>query len=127
MFLGRECAGPGTLGSVLGARQAPDAGGARPPSDLEIGIESVTQAVETLSGGQRQGVAVARRGVGAAVMIMDEPTAALGVKETRQVLDLIRRVRDAGCRSSSSATTCRTSSRSLTASRWSGLASESRS
>jgi fructose transport system ATP-binding protein len=55
------------------------------------------QAVETLSGGQRQGVAVARSAAFARhVVIMDEPTAALGVKESGMVLDLIRRVRDKG-------------------------------
>jgi fructose transport system ATP-binding protein len=53
--------------------------------------------VETLSGGQRQGVAVARSAAFAQhVVIMDEPTAALGVKESAQVLDLIRRVRERG-------------------------------
>jgi fructose transport system ATP-binding protein len=53
--------------------------------------------VETLSGGQRQGVAVARSAAFARhVVIMDEPTAALGVKESQQVLDLIRRVRERG-------------------------------
>ena len=57
----------------------------------------MTQAVETLSGGQRQGVAVARSAAFARhVVIMDEPTAALGVKETGMVLDLIRQVRDRG-------------------------------
>ncbi len=65
--------------------------------DLKIGIRSMTQAVETLSGGQRQGVAVARSAAFAKhVVIMDEPTAALGVKESGMVLDLIRRVRDRG-------------------------------
>ena len=63
--------------------------------DLQIGIRSMKQAVETLSGGQRQGVAVARSAAFARhVVIMDEPTAALGVKESNMVLDLIRRVRD---------------------------------
>jgi fructose transport system ATP-binding protein len=53
--------------------------------------------VETLSGGQRQAVAVARAAAwGRKVVILDEPTAALGVRETQQVLDLIRRVRDQG-------------------------------
>nr|WP_238151013.1 ATP-binding cassette domain-containing protein [Kribbella sindirgiensis] len=53
--------------------------------------------VETLSGGQRQAVAVARAAMfGSRLVIMDEPTAALGVKESRQVLDLIRRIRDRG-------------------------------
>ncbi|MFN8581487.1 MAG: ATP-binding cassette domain-containing protein [Gemmatimonadaceae bacterium] len=66
-------------------------------ADLQIGIRSMTQAVETLSGGQRQGVAVARSAAFARhVVIMDEPTAALGVKEGSMVLDLIRRVRDRG-------------------------------
>ena len=58
------------------------------------------QAVETLSGGQRQGVAVARAAAfGSRVIIMDEPTAALGVKESGKVLQLIRDVRNRGCRS----------------------------
>jgi fructose transport system ATP-binding protein len=66
-------------------------------SELQIRVGSITQAVETLSGGQRQGVAVARAASWARrVVIMDEPTAALGVKETRQVLDLIKRVRERG-------------------------------
>ena len=65
--------------------------------DLKIGIHSMGQAVETLSGGQRQGVAVARSAAFARhVVIMDEPTAALGVKESHMVLDLIRQVRDRG-------------------------------
>ena len=65
--------------------------------DLKIGINSMGQAVETLSGGQRQGVAVARSAAFARhVVIMDEPTAALGVKESHMVLDLIRQVRDRG-------------------------------
>ena len=60
-------------------------------------MQSIGQPVENLSGGQRQGVAVARAATWARrLVIMDEPTAALGVKETRQVLDLIRRVRDRG-------------------------------
>src|SRR6266487_2129425 len=65
--------------------------------DLKIGIRSMRQAVETLSGGQRQGVAVARSAAFARhVVIMDEPTAALGVKESGMVLELIRQVRDRG-------------------------------
>jgi fructose transport system ATP-binding protein len=64
---------------------------------LQIGIASMSQPVESLSGGQRQGVAVARGAAFARhVVIMDEPTAALGVKESGMVLDLIRRVRDKG-------------------------------
>ena len=66
-------------------------------ASLKIGLRSMRQPVETLSGGQRQGVAVARAAAwGRRVVIMDEPTAALGVKETAQVVDLIKRVRDRG-------------------------------
>jgi fructose transport system ATP-binding protein len=99
IFLGREQRRRGPLGSVLrmldkGAmrRQA-----AQHFAELGIGIQSITQAVENLSGGQRQGVAVARAATWAQrLVIMDEPTAALGVKETGQVVELIRRVRDRG-------------------------------
>jgi fructose transport system ATP-binding protein len=60
-------------------------------------IQNIGQQVETLSGGQRQGVAVARAAAFAGrVVIMDEPTAALGVKESGKVLELIVRVRDSG-------------------------------
>ena len=66
----------------------------------ELGIatlQNIGQAVETLSGGQRQGVAVARSAAfGSKVVILDEPTAALGVKEGNRVLQLIRDVRDRG-------------------------------
>ncbi|MBS0447824.1 MAG: sugar ABC transporter ATP-binding protein [Proteobacteria bacterium] len=66
-------------------------------NDLKVGIRSMTQAVETLSGGQRQCVAVSRAAAFAQhVVILDEPTAALGVKEGNMVLELIRRVRDRG-------------------------------
>ena len=67
---------------------------------LELGfmtIQNINQAVETLSGAQRQGVAVARAATfGSKVIILDEPTAALGVKESRQVLELILDVRSRG-------------------------------
>jgi fructose transport system ATP-binding protein len=57
----------------------------------------MSQKVETLSGGQRQGIAVARAAAfGTKVIILDEPTAALGVKESNQVLELIRRLRERG-------------------------------
>ncbi len=60
-------------------------------------IQNMGQAVETLSGGQRQGVAVARAAAfGSRVLILDEPTAALGVRESGRVLQLIRDVRDRG-------------------------------
>jgi fructose transport system ATP-binding protein len=60
-------------------------------------IQNINQSVETLSGGQRQGVAVARAAAfGSKVIILDEPTAALGVKESRRVLELILDVRSRG-------------------------------
>src|SRR5690606_26525564 len=60
-------------------------------------IQNIAQPVETLSGGQRQGVAVARAAAfGSKVIIMDEPTAALGVKESRRVLGLLLDVRRGG-------------------------------
>jgi fructose transport system ATP-binding protein len=65
--------------------------------ELGINIKSISQPVETLSGGQRQGVAVARAAAfGTKAVIMDEPTAALGVAESGKVLDLIGRIRDRG-------------------------------
>lgn len=64
---------------------------------LAINIPALEDNVGNLSGGQRQSVAVARAVAGASkVVIMDEPTAALGVAQTRHVLDLIKRVRDVG-------------------------------
>ncbi|MEN9842575.1 MAG: hypothetical protein RLZZ612_404 [Pseudomonadota bacterium] len=99
LFLGRELRRPGFLGSVLGMldkKKMLEESIAR-MNDLKVGIRSMTQAVETLSGGQRQCVAVARAAAFARhVVIMDEPTAALGVKEGNMVLELIRRVRDQG-------------------------------
>ena len=66
-------------------------------ADLKIGIGDVKQSVETLSGGQRQGVAVARAAAfGKRVIIMDEPTAALGVRESGMVIDLIKKLRERG-------------------------------
>jgi fructose transport system ATP-binding protein len=60
-------------------------------------IQNINQPVETLSGGQRQGIAVARAAAfGSRVVIMDEPTAALGVKESRRVLELILDVKKRG-------------------------------
>jgi simple sugar transport system ATP-binding protein len=66
-------------------------------TDLGVGVQDVTAHVANFSGGQRQGVAVARAVTWASkVVFMDEPTAALGVVQTRRVLDLIMRVRDRG-------------------------------
>jgi fructose transport system ATP-binding protein len=99
LFLGRELTKGGAIGRVFKIldkaemlRQA-----TQRMDDLKVGIRAMTQAVETLSGGQRQCVAVARAAAFARhVVIMDEPTAALGVKEGNMVLELIRRVRDRG-------------------------------
>jgi D-xylose transport system ATP-binding protein len=64
---------------------------------LEVGLPGLTGAVGLLSGGQRQAVAVARAAAFASrLVILDEPTAALGVRESRQVLDLIVRLREEG-------------------------------
>jgi fructose transport system ATP-binding protein len=99
LFLGRELLRPGLLGKWLRLidkkRMLAEAVGHM--QDLKIGIRSMKQPVGTLSGGQRQGVAVARSTAFARhVVILDEPTAALGVKEGNMVLELIRRVRDKG-------------------------------
>jgi fructose transport system ATP-binding protein len=99
LYLGRELRRPGPLGSVLRMldKRRMRQESARYMADLKIGIGSITQAVETLSGGQRQGVAVARAAAWARkLVIMDEPTAALGVKESAMVLDLIRRIKARG-------------------------------
>jgi fructose transport system ATP-binding protein len=100
VFLGREQRRPGVLGSVFRmldrGRMRDEA--RRHMSELGIGtLQNIGQAVESLSGGQRQAVAVARSAAfGSKVVILDEPTAALGVKEGNRVLQLIRDVRDRG-------------------------------
>jgi fructose transport system ATP-binding protein len=100
MFLGREIRKSGLLGTLFrmldrGAMEKMARG-----KLTELGlmtIQNISQAVETLSGGQRQGVAVARAAAfGTKVLIMDEPTAALGVKESRRVLELIKDVKKRG-------------------------------
>jgi fructose transport system ATP-binding protein len=99
IFLGRELRRRDPLGLVLRLldKRAMRREAERHFAELRIGVQSMTQPVEDLSGGQRQGVAVARAATWARkLVIMDEPTAALGVKETRQVLDLIKRVRERG-------------------------------
>jgi fructose transport system ATP-binding protein len=100
MFLGRELREPGLLGSVLHKldRAAMRRRAREALSSLGLmTIQNIDQAVETLSGGQRQGVAVARAAAfGSRVIIMDEPTAALGVKESRRVLELILDVKKRG-------------------------------
>jgi fructose transport system ATP-binding protein len=100
LFLGREPRKPGLQGTLLRRldkrRMREEA--ARQMRELGIlTIQDIAQQVETLSGGQRQGVAVARAAAfGSRVLIMDEPTAALGVRESARVLELIARIRDGG-------------------------------
>jgi len=96
LYLGREVRDKGPLGKVF---RKLDTRGMRTAAkdqleDLGIGtIQDITQKVETLSGGQRQAVAAA---FGSKVVILDEPTAALGVRESGQVLTLIKRLRSRG-------------------------------
>jgi fructose transport system ATP-binding protein len=100
MFLGREIRQKGFMGSFLKFldKKAMADEARKRLSDLGLlTIQNINQLVETLSGGQRQGVAVARAtSFGTKVVIMDEPTAALGVKESRRVLELIGEVRSRG-------------------------------
>ncbi|HEX3226315.1 MAG TPA: ATP-binding cassette domain-containing protein [Gaiellaceae bacterium] len=99
IFLGREQRRHGPFGRLfrLLDKRAMRRDAERHFDELGIQVQSMAVPVESLSGGQRQGVAVARAAAWARrLVIMDEPTAALGVKETGQVLDLIRRVRSRG-------------------------------
>lgn len=99
LFLGRELRRPGLGGALFRMldRKRMLRESAEHLEKLRISVRSMDQAVETLSGGQRQGIAVARSAAFARhVVIMDEPTAALGVKESGTVLELIRTVRDRG-------------------------------
>jgi fructose transport system ATP-binding protein len=100
MFMGRELRKPGIMGTVFRKLDRPAMEKFAREKLNELGlmtIQNINQAVETLSGGQRQGVAVARAAAfGSKVVILDEPTAALGVKESRRVLELIRDVRSRG-------------------------------
>ena len=100
MFLGREWRMPGIMGSVFRKMDRTRMEKFARDKLSELGlmtIQDITQPVETLSGGQRQGVAVARAAAfGSKVIILDEPTAALGVKESRRVLELILDVRSRG-------------------------------
>jgi fructose transport system ATP-binding protein len=98
MFLGREKHRTGLLGLVRKLDTTTmRAEAQRVLDELGINVKSITQPVETLSGGQRQGVAVARAAAfGTKAVIMDEPTAALGVAESAKVLALIGRIRERG-------------------------------
>ena len=100
MFLGREMRKPGILGNVFRRLDRSKMQKVAREKLSELGlltIQNINQSVETLSGGQRQGVAVARAAAfGSRVVIMDEPTAALGVKESRRVLELMLDVKRRG-------------------------------
>jgi simple sugar transport system ATP-binding protein len=98
IFLGRERRVTGILGRLgfldqQRMREETD----EQLEELHVRIPDPTKALSTFSGGQRQGVAVARAVMWASkVVIMDEPTAALGVAQAGMVLDLVRRVRHTG-------------------------------
>jgi fructose transport system ATP-binding protein len=100
MFMGREVRQPGVMGKWLRRldKRAMEKFSREKLSELGLmTIQNINQAVETLSGGQRQGIAVARAAAfGSKVIILDEPTAALGVKESRRVLELILDVKSRG-------------------------------
>jgi fructose transport system ATP-binding protein len=99
LFLGRELRCRGILGSwfrLLDKRRMVNEA-QKEMAELKFRLPSIESAVEDLSGGQRQGVAVARAAIFARrLVIMDEPTAALGVRESGEVLNLIRTIRDRG-------------------------------
>jgi fructose transport system ATP-binding protein len=100
LYLGREQRKPGFLGTVFRTldKKKMRQDSAQHLKDLGIStLQNITQAVETLSGGQRQAVAVARAAAfGSQVIILDEPTAALGVNESARVLKMIQDLRDRG-------------------------------
>ncbi|THG29331.1 ATP-binding cassette domain-containing protein [Naasia lichenicola] len=98
VFLGRErsAAGlAGLFGFVSDRKMRAEVG--ELVKDLGVNIPSLRATVRSMSGGQRQSLAIARAVLwGRRIVILDEPTAALGVRETAHVLDLIRRLRDRG-------------------------------
>ena len=100
LYLGREDRRPGILGSVFRMLDKKGMQERANQSVQDLGIQTIQnmgQAVETLSGGQRQAVAVARAAAfGSKVVVLDEPTAALGVKESGMVLDMVKQLRDNG-------------------------------
>jgi fructose transport system ATP-binding protein len=100
LYLAREERRKGVLGSVFRMLDKKGMEKRAGQSVQDLGIQTIQnmgQAVETLSGGQRQAVAVARAAAfGSKVVILDEPTAALGVKESGMVLDMIKQLRDRG-------------------------------
>jgi simple sugar transport system ATP-binding protein len=98
MFLGRELVRPGLLGKLGFLDKAEMRRRSREAFDsLGVRIQDTSQPVANMSGGQRQGIAISRAVTWASkVVFMDEPTAALGVVQTRNVLDQIKRVREQG-------------------------------
>lgn len=100
IFLAREVRRKGILGSVFRMldHKAMRAKAQQDISALGIRtIQDITQVVENLSGGQRQAVAIARAvAFGSRIVVLDEPTAALGVRETAQVLGVVSELRDRG-------------------------------
>ena len=100
LYLGREERKSGVLGSafrMLDKKRMREESAAHLKSLGISTLQNITQAVETLSGGQRQAVAVARAAAfGSQVIILDEPTAALGVNESARVLKMIQDLRDRG-------------------------------
>ena len=100
MFMGRELRYSGICGKVFRQLDKPAMEKFAREKLSELGlltIQNIKQAVETLSGGQRQGIAVARAAAfGSKVILLDEPTAALGVKEGRKVLNLLQDVKARG-------------------------------
>ncbi len=98
LYLGREILRSGPLGRLgLLDKRAMRRGATEALSQLGVRVPRVTTPIAMLSGGQRQSVAVARAIIWATnVVILDEPTAALGVVQTERVLDVVRRARDAG-------------------------------
>ena len=100
LFLGRELRKPGPLGSIFRMLESSGMRKQAKEQMMALGIgtlQNMGQAVETLSGGQRQAVSVARAAAfGSKVIILDEPTAALGVRESAQVLKLIQNLRERG-------------------------------
>ncbi|WP_271985915.1 ATP-binding cassette domain-containing protein [Pseudoclavibacter terrae] len=100
MFLGRELRRPGPAGSILRMLDRKEMRRRSLDAVQRLGIQTIQnigQAVETLSGGQRQAVAVARAAeFGSKVVVLDEPTAALGVKESGLVLEAIKTLKARG-------------------------------
>src|SRR4029077_12711423 len=100
LFLGRERVRKGFLSHWLSLL---DKAGMRQDAEAKVAalgistIQDINQFAETLSGGQRQAVSVARAiAFGSKVIVLDEPTAALGVRESSQVLEIVRQLRNRG-------------------------------